>query len=135
MSHLLGDTTKLRMTLGLDLEAQRELDSIDLKDEKALSRLRKKIKIPKGYNIGNVRNFFRTYSNPNVQTEWPTIKPIKSKPSNREVRQQLSGEVAASFETMKWPSYVPKEARTVEAFNKWNKSLYKKKSTYLSTNN
>jgi len=131
MSHLLGDTAKLRMTLGLDLEAQRELDSIDLKDEKALSRLRKKVKIPKGYNLGNVRNFFRTYSNPNVQTEWPTIKPIKNKPSNREVRQQLSGEVGDSFNTMKWPSYVPEEARNVEAFNKWNKDLYKQSSNEI----
>ena len=88
MSHLLGDTAKLRMTLGLDLEAQRELNSIDLKDEKGLSRLRKKIKIPKGYRLEKVRNFFRTYSNPNVQTEWPDIKEVKkgNVKSNRDIR-------------------------------------------------
>ena len=125
MSHLLGDTVKLRQILGLDLEAQRKLDAVDLTDEKALSKLRKKVNIPEGYNAGGVNQFFRTYSNPDVETIWPTLKPIKSGPSNRDVRQQLSGEVAKSFETMNWPSYVPEEARTVEAFNKWNKGLYK----------
>lgn len=112
--------------LGQALEAARDLKGINLKDEKGLSRLRKEVKTPKGFNISGVREFFRTYSNKNVQTQWPTLKPVKSGPSNRDLTQELDpdGTVAKSFKTMDWPDYVPDEARTTESFNKWNKGLY-----------
>ena len=134
MSHLLGDSAAARRQLGLDLEDQRRLSGIDLDDEKSLSKLRKKIKIPDDSNITGVREFFRTFSNEDVDTVWPKITPTKSgTQSNRDIRQELDpdGIVAKSFKTMKWPDYVPQEARTVEAFNLWNKGLYKTASNEI----
>tara|TARA_R100000742_G_C4269660_1_gene88210 strand:+ start:69 stop:1466 length:1398 start_codon:yes stop_codon:yes gene_type:complete len=113
--------------LGQALEAARDLKGISLKDEKGLSRLRKEVNIPKGFNAEGVREFFRTYSNKNVETQWPKLKPVKSGPSTRDLTQELDpdGTIAKSFKTMDWPDSVPDEARTVESFNKWNKGLYK----------
>ena len=134
MSHLLRDSAAARTQLGLDLEEQRKLLGIDLDDEKSLSKLRKKIKIPDGNNVTGVREFFRTFSNEDVDTVWPKFTSTKSgEQSNRDIRQELDpdGVVAKSFKTMKWPDYVPQEARNVEAFNIWNKGKYKTASNEI----